>query len=211
MPVIQILKIFYYLFLQDNLCKESTKRRDDWLENETVPAGWKVRTSTGSSGKEYILRPDGQQFPSRINAMMHLIKDGYNDADISAMKEKLEYEGWKYDEFLPDGWMFKIVCEGFTKEDKWYNTIFYLSRDGEQLESMKHVIDHMEKNEEYSERDIENCKLFLETQKSSDKKYDWLPGDETLPRNWKMRFSNTENKWEFYLSPAGKQYRLVLP
>merc|ERR1719450_1000838 len=119
----------------------------------------------------------------------------------------IKHESWRRSEYLPDGWMFKIVCEGFTKDNKWYNTIFYLSKEGDQLESMKHVLEHMEKHEGYTEDDKENCKLFLETHKSSDKKYDWQEGDGTIPKNWKMRVSDTENKWQFFLSPQGKQYR----
>ena len=142
-----------------------------------------------------------------MNALQHLIKEGYNDADINAMKDKLEYEGWRYDEFLPDGWMYKIICEGFTKDNKWYNTISYFSREGVLLESMKHVLEHMENHKDYSEGDKENCKAFLETQKSSDRRYEWQEGDETIPKHWKMRVSDTENKWQFFLSPQGKQYR----
>ena len=195
------------LSFQVNLCKETTKRREDWKENETVPSGWKVRTSTGNSEREYILRPDGQQYMSRINALQHLIKQGYNDADIFAMKTKLCYEGWTTSEYLPSGWLYKIICEGYTKDNKWYNTISYFSSEDELLESMKHVQEHMEKHPRYDDNDIENTKIFLETQKSQEKKHNWEEGDETIPKNWKMRISETENKWQFFLSPEGKQYR----
>ena len=47
----------------------------------------------------------------------------------------------------------------------------------------------------------------MKWQKDPSKKYDWTNGDETIPRNWKMRVSETENKWQFFLSPDGKQYR----
>lgn len=39
-------------------------------------------------------------------------------------------EGWEASNLLPPGWLFKVVCEGYTKENKWYSTLFYLSDEG---------------------------------------------------------------------------------
>ena len=142
-----------------------------------------------------------------MNALQHLIKEGYNDADINAMKSKLEYEGWKYDKYLPQGWMFKVVSEGFTKDNKWWSTIFYFSKEGEIFESMKNVFEHMETLEEYTDQDKENCKTFLESQKSPDRKYEWQEGDESLPPSWKMRISEGDAEMEWILSPDNVQYR----
>ena len=46
---------------QSLFCKVSNYNGYDWIEDETVPAGWKSWV-IGSSGKEYIFRPDGKQF-----------------------------------------------------------------------------------------------------------------------------------------------------
>ena len=150
------LSYISHFILQVNLCKETTRKREDWIENESVPVSWKVRTSAGSSGKEYILRPDGQQFMSRINALQHLIKEGYDEADLRVMKNKLCYEGWTTSEYLPSGWLYKIICEGYTRDNKWYNTISYFSSEDELLESMKHVQEHMEKHPKYDENEPGN-------------------------------------------------------
>ena len=172
-----------------------------------MPAGWKVRTSAGSSGREYILRPDGRQYMSRVNALQHLLKQGCSQADIAAMKDKLGFEGWQSDEHLPPGWLYKVVSEGFTKDNKWYNVISFLSKDGDLLDNMKHVLEHMENHEEYTDRDVENCKMFQEIQSCPEKRYDWLPNDGSLPDGWRRRVSDGEAKMEWILSPEGKQYR----
>ena len=47
---------------------------DDWIEDKTVPAGWKSWL-IGSSGKELIFRPDGKQFVTRCIAFQHMFEN----------------------------------------------------------------------------------------------------------------------------------------
>ena len=49
-------------FLQERNQK-SIVLRENWLESDTVPAGWKIRTS---GGRTFVLSPDGRQFRSRL-------------------------------------------------------------------------------------------------------------------------------------------------
>ena len=127
------------------------------------------------------------------------------------MKESMvAYEGWERHPLLPAGWLFKNVCEGFTKDKKWYSSLHYLTSEGLAFQSLSTVLDHLQSNPLYShcaQQAVRNCKEFLKEQKPADIKYKWQPGDHTLPEGWKMRISESENKWQFFLSPEGRQYR----
>ena len=70
---------------QNLFCKVSKKKRDGWIEDETVPAGWTSRV-IGSSGKEFIFRPDGKQFVMRCIALQHMVENNYNIGEIKAMR-----------------------------------------------------------------------------------------------------------------------------
>merc|ERR1712155_4435 len=59
----------------------------------------------------------------------------------------------------------------------------------------------------YSAEDISKCKEFAKNLNCPEKKYKWVPGDKSLPPNWKMRICETESQRQFFLSPEGIQYR----
>merc|ERR1719357_238313 len=104
----------------------------------------------------------------------------------------MHYEHWEKNDLLPQGWMFKKISEGYTKDKKWYSTLFYLSREGLAIESMKNVVTYIKETPGYSSEDIENCKKFIQEQKPADVKYEWGEGDETVPKGWKLRVSDSE-------------------
>ena len=108
---------------------------------------------------------------------------------------------------MPNNWLFKVVCEGFTKDKKWYSTIHYLSKEGSTFESMKSVLDFIQTSGEYSEQDVENGKAFLAEQKAPEKKYEWNDCGDHLPAGWKTRVSEGDSKMEWILSPEGRMYR----
>ena len=60
-----------------------------------------------------------------------MFKRNYSNKDIEAMKELIiKHEGWVRSDLLPEGWMFKQIAEGITKDNEWYATLHYLSDDG---------------------------------------------------------------------------------
>ena len=68
--------------LQRSISNNLTKSREDWTEDtETLPYNWKKRTTDKI---EFILRPDGRQFKSRMCALQSMIKDNYSAEDINA-------------------------------------------------------------------------------------------------------------------------------
>ena len=119
----------------------------------------------------------------------------------------IDHEFWETSEFLPNGWLFKTISEGFTKDNKWYSTIHYISDEGITFESMKNIMEHLKSSSKYTQDDADKCQEFIKDKKSVLKKYEWSPGDETVPAGWKIRISESENKWKFLLSPDGRQYR----
>ena len=101
----------------------------------------------------------------------------------------------------------KVVWEGFTEDQKWNQTIRFLSKEGLVLESMKSVLELLEASEDYTQDDVENCKDFLKQQKAPEKKYKWSDGGNSLPKGWKRRVGDGESQWEWVLSPEGRMYR----
>ena len=77
----------------------------------------------------------------------------------------IKHEGLKRSNLLPEGWMFKQITEGITKDNEWYTTLHYLSDDGITFKSMKTSLDHMESIPKYSEVEVIDCQEFLLEQK----------------------------------------------
>ena len=94
--------------------------------------------------------------PSNNQAYLakHTIQDMFkrNYSNIEAMKElTIKHEGWVRSYLLPEGWMFKQIAEGITKDN----------------ECMKTSLDHMESLTEYSEVEVTDCQEFLREQKNN--------------------------------------------
>ena len=201
-------------------CKEFLRLRShsdksfDWEEGDgTIPSGWKMRNTDSASDyhKQYFLSPEGIQYRSRYIAFVDMVKRKYPRKEREQMKQFLiEHENWQISDLLPQGWLFKVKCEGFTRDKKYYETIHYLSSEGVTYESLKAVIDHLDFSEYYTEHDIEKAKEFVAIRNHCDKSYDWKEGDDSLPPNWKMRVSEGDAEMEWILSPEGSQYRYLI-
>ena len=156
---------------------------------------------------QWILSPDGRQFRSRYTAVQDMIKRENKRRDVEEMKElMILHEGWQRSDLMPNNWLFKVVCEGFTKDKKWYSTIHYFSDQGDTFVSMKGVLKRL-KEVGASPKVIENCNQFMLEQKPANVKYDWSEGDDTVPKGWKLRISESESEWQWMLNPEGFQFR----
>ena len=193
------------------LSRSKSDKSFDWEEgDDTIPMGWKMRTCDTDSQRPFFLSPQNLQYRSRYVAVVDMIKrrNAYTRKQVEQMKQlMIKHENWETSDLLPQGWLFKVKCEGFTKDKKYYETIHYLSSEGQTLESLKGIIEHMSTSEYYTETDIVKAKEFVSNRINLEKSYDWREGDGSVPRGWKMRTSETENKWTFILSPDGYQYR----
>ena len=205
----------------------TVEERFVWEEGDaTLPSGWKMRCSSsfsfsshsfyhlnsfrvsdGEAEMQWFLSPEGLSYRSRYTAVQDMIKKNFEADEVEHMKELMVmHEGWQRSSLLPDNWLFKVKCEGFTKEKKWYSSIHYFTEEGETIESMKNVLTKLKETNATSET-IENCNQFMMEQKPADVKYDWSDGDKTVPKGWKLRISESESEWQWMLSPDGAQFR----
>ena len=133
----------------------------EWEDGgETLPAGWQKRRGQGKTESEHILSPDGTQFRSRYNALMHMYKDGASTKLIKEMRSKLMFEGWESSPLLPSNWLFKRTWEGVISNGSFSTNTIYLSSEGKVFESNKTAIDWMMTNKSYKHCDVEKIKEF---------------------------------------------------
>ena len=189
--------------------QKAPEKKYEWTDGgDFLPVGWKSRISEGESKMEWLLSPEGKMYRTRYIALLDMLKKDYPEDRLMEMKmSMIKHEGWSSNELLPSGWLFKVIWEGFTEDQKWNQTIRFLSREGQVLESMKSVLEMLENLENYTEEDVDNCKEFLKRQKAPEKKYKWSEGGSSLPRGWKRRLTEGESQWEWILSPEGRMYR----
>ena len=139
-------------------------RRDgfEWEDgDETLPVGWKKRRGHGKTESEHILSPDGTQYRSRYNALLHLYKNKANSKDIKDMRSKLTFEGWETSPYLPSNWLYKRTWEGIIANGSFSSNTVYLSIEGNVFESNKTAIDFMRSlPTTYNQNCIEKLKQF---------------------------------------------------
>ena len=126
--------------------------------------------------------------------------------EINFLKLKMrEYEGWELSEFLPDGWMFKVHWEGFTKENKYTENIIYFSKEGQSFHSIKQATEFIVTSGGYSLQDADNCQKFLEHRRKMTmvSRFAWIESD-SVPPGWKVRENGEES---YVMSPEGVQYK----
>ena len=189
--------------------QKAPEKKYEWNDGgDYLPAGWKSRVSEGESKMEWFLSPEGRMYRTRYMAIQDMLKKGYPEESLLEMKmSMIRHEGWSASQLLPADWLFKVIWEGFTEDQKWNQTIRFLSKEGVVLESMRSVLELLEASEDYTQEDIENCREFLKQQKAPEKKYNWSDGGSSLPAGWKRRVGDGESQWEWVLSPEGRMYR----
>jgi len=79
---------------------------DGWLTDNTVPKGWKHKTTPGNN-KTFVCSPGGQKFDSRKNALKFMKANRFPLEEIAMMDDCLKYEGWVVDDLLPAGWKYR--------------------------------------------------------------------------------------------------------
>ena len=125
--------------------EESTGKWEEIPDDHTIPEGWKScwRTmegfSVGSKTKSYFA-PNGRCCQSRLQALGYMVGElASSEEDVSIMREGLVDEGWKEDENLPPGWMFKGRKASKGSEKCWrFTTAEYVN-----LESAKAAVRHL--------------------------------------------------------------------
>ena len=83
-------------------------------KSSSLPDGWTL-TKSGQ-----ISSPRGQLYKSRYVAVVDMVKRTYPSEDIEQMKQSMkDHEGWETSDYLPEGWMYKTIWEGFTSSKQY--------------------------------------------------------------------------------------------
>ena len=121
----------------------------------------------------------------------------------------IQYENWNRSEYLPKDWLYKVHWEGHLKDGSYSENLVYFSREGVTCESNKTAVEYMRYSNDYDEKDELRCKEFAKkrNQDTQELRFNWIDGDDTIPSGWKMRKSEGEAKYEWFLSPENLMYR----
>jgi len=208
------------VFVAKGFSEQLTKQNYEWFEDETVPAGWKVRRVpvAGSFEREYFLTPGGDQIGGRVKTIQFLLKQGLSltHPDINVFHSGLIKVGWQEDtEIVPAGWMKKqVLINKANKSTTESNKFKFISPDFKEFNSLAKVYHYMRANSYPSEvvgkiREHLNVKAMLSNKRMPSKgnmsrTYKWQQA-KYLPPGWKvaekkLRYGRKKN---LYLSPNG--------
>ena len=183
---------------------ENEDVKPDWVEDETVPPGFKRRifenNAMVSSKYPAVLSPDGLHFKTRQHALRVLIQKGADPEVIERMSSCLVYEGWETHQYLPHDWRYRKMIRDTNKLG-----VSILSEDANLFKSVKEATAYIDNN--YDEETRIRFKSFLEitTVELRVEAYDWTE-DDTVPPGWKIRISKGKTSKEYFLSPDGKMF-----
>ena len=127
-------------------------------------------------------------------AILALFKNKSDVAEIEEMKLKMiQHEKWEISSYLPPGWLFKVIWEGWSKDKKFQQSVHYLSSEGLPFESMKSAMEYMSSSNRYNEQNITKCKEFLRSLASHPRytlilqKNKFQGRQENYVRNWTVK------------------------
>ena len=174
----------------------------EWEEDDTVPHGWKSRVS---GQKIFFLSPDGQGFPCRKNAYIHMIAEKYSQEEVEDMRKLLRHENYEIHSNLPMGWRIKY---SFSKVNQTNMSI--LSSEGHEFKSFLKAHEYLQSNGRYDKSNVEDLKMLCDEKATERRQGDssWEE-DPSVPRGWKMRVmveGKAKSEKEFFLAPDGRQF-----
>jgi len=200
------------VFVAKGFTEHLAKLNYEWLENETVPTGWKMR-NFGTLGREYFLTPSGDEMVGRINTIQFLLKQGLSAThpDILILSSGLENAGWKEDlDTIPRGWMKKQVMKS-TRAVQQYK---YISPDFKEFKSLTSVYHYMRANG-FPTTDVNIVKQHLDVKSilsnrrvppklTMERTYKWQETN-LLPEGWKIAVKKLKygEQRNLFLSPSG--------
>eukprot|EP00092_Neocalanus_flemingeri_P037514 GFUD01040848.1.p1 GENE.GFUD01040848.1~~GFUD01040848.1.p1 ORF type:complete len:1678 (+),score=428.68 GFUD01040848.1:552-5036(+) len=127
-----------------------------WNEvDQTVPIGWKTRAvGNGNTNQKVFMSPNGHELKSRRLALKHMIEVGNSQEAVEEMRRFLYYEGWMDDQSLPYLWKMK----------KNGSNLWFLSREGDLLESPNVAVGYIQKNPyNYNHEDVQRIEYISST------------------------------------------------
>ena len=82
---------------------EEANKDPVWVEDETLPAGWRMRRGKGDA--EVFLNPEGKQVGSRHSVLELLRREGAPEEEVARVRGGLTSQGWAQDPRLPEGFL----------------------------------------------------------------------------------------------------------
>ena len=167
----------------------------DWIEDSSVPRGWKYKFSL--INKNILVKDSsGKKFNGRRPAILHLLKTNQDLKFIEVLDKGLAMEGWSSEQSLPSGWKYKK-----TKNLKHK----YLSSSYEVIPSHSHALEFAKNNldEEALTRLQQWIQNLSKTNRSSTTAASEV--DETLPAGWRSQ-SLPSAGISLFTSPEGRQF-----
>lgn len=149
---------------------------------KNLPAGWKFLDKYIDSHRamyfNVFISPQGNVYRSLLKVLNIMVSMKYSVMDIATMKSNLLDEGWKMDENLPVGWLFK----------KMDHRIYYLSDKFETIRGLKNAVKHLEDNK-FSTLQVERISWCGKKKKEELKptavvKEETLEHENPLPDGW---------------------------
>ena len=109
----------------------------NWLEDESLPEGWRLRRvhQRWFGEVEIFLTTSNKIITSRYVAIDHMVKNNYELKDIIRMRSGLKRLGWEEDEKLP-GFLVK-KCGSHREKNKFYTP------ENQRIEGFTKLLEHL--------------------------------------------------------------------
>ena len=214
------------------LCDEAAKLRrkngQDWVETDSLPMGWKMRS--GKASKKFFLAPSGEQFSGRKAALLHMFQQNFQQDEIKKMRESMCEDGWEFSDFLPNDWIFKVTyaagnssvhlmsqngllfgsyssAKEYMKQSKFYGkeNIAKVDQLSElngmrRMQQLRESMDKSENELTLQENEEKPDERNVVEHRRTAKHHEWINADE-LPEGWKTKATG-----KVFLSPEGKVF-----
>jgi len=169
------------------------KRTQGKKQAGDLPAGWR---HGGSTARQFIVSPTGQQFPSRVKALQHMLREGVGEEAVEEMRRMVEHEGWQGSRLLPAGWILG------TRRVEKHASVSFLTTEGHMLDSYRAAGAYMKRGDMYTDQDIANLMELME-EKARDRRREGQAGGEKGEKEKKAQF---RRKADFHITSDGSNF-----
>ena len=188
--------------VMDDMGKKRNENNECWVEDKSLPAGWKIRVADGKIGKQFYLSPSGVQFPCRRAALQHMIQEKYAAQQIQEMRSSLLLDGWEFNTNLPTNWLYRgsawnkggLQCQ-------------ILSECGRLFESFHSAVEYLKSSPDHNTRHVKNMQNCLKEKSNIRRRSqeNWLE-DKYVPAGWMSRVIEGKVQRRVFMSSDGTQF-----
>lgn len=165
-----------------------------WRVDPTYPPGWRYKEAEVLGLSSILMSPCGQQFKSRLQAFLFLLRSRPSDGlALATMRRSLVLEGWEEHPNIPQGWLCKVSKR----------VISFITAEGFFLSSCTKAMEFMKNMGSYKSEDLESLKSLAIVHFAD--KNQWYRDDQ-LPKGWKFRLCS-DSKRRIFREPGGQQFQ----